>query len=368
MPRTATDHSTNRSWSFSFRRRIIPPGASVECTHIAIPQAERTAAVLLSQPYWMWGAEMGANEYGVVIGNEAVWTTERMRKEGLLGMDLVRLGLERGRSAREALNVITGLLERHGQGGPCTVDGRMEYHNSFIIADRDEAYVLETADKFWVAERMKEGVRNISNSLSVTSWGDLRSEGIDDIAVERTSAGIDPPHFAAAFSPGGRSAPSPYSREGRCGRMLAEEEGRITPDTMASILREHEAGVCMHGPFLTAGAQISVLTGEGALHFFTGTAPTCLSVFHPYAFSEECLGLETPGPHGSVDGGWLWMRHRQASFNLQKDPPRLRKLTDKLRERERRVFSELSSTALDPSEIIKANRSSHSFFEETLGL
>jgi hypothetical protein len=41
----------------------------------------------------MWGAEMGANEKGVVIGNEAVWTklnSEDDLVERLLGMDLLR--------------------------------------------------------------------------------------------------------------------------------------------------------------------------------------------------------------------------------------------------------------------------------------
>jgi secernin len=41
----------------------------------------------------MWGAEMGANEQGVCIGNEAVWTKlngpEDLKKK-LLGMDLLR--------------------------------------------------------------------------------------------------------------------------------------------------------------------------------------------------------------------------------------------------------------------------------------
>jgi secernin len=47
-------------------------GEMVKCTYISIPQAAETARVLLSQPFWMFGAEMGANEYGVMIGNEAV--------------------------------------------------------------------------------------------------------------------------------------------------------------------------------------------------------------------------------------------------------------------------------------------------------
>lgn len=54
---------------------------------------------------------MGANDCGVVIGNEAVWTTQPYQSTGLLGMDLVRLGLERGESAFTALQVILDLLK-----------------------------------------------------------------------------------------------------------------------------------------------------------------------------------------------------------------------------------------------------------------
>ena len=89
----------------------------------------------------MYGAEMGANEYGVVIGNEAVWTKIDIDSgdRALLGMDLVRLGLERGKTSREALDVITQLLETHGQGGPCAEnDPLFTYHNSFLICDVDE--------------------------------------------------------------------------------------------------------------------------------------------------------------------------------------------------------------------------------------
>lgn len=46
-------------------------GEMVRCTHISIPQVQTTYTVLGSRPYWIWGFEMGFNEWGLVIGNEA---------------------------------------------------------------------------------------------------------------------------------------------------------------------------------------------------------------------------------------------------------------------------------------------------------
>ncbi|KAG2459374.1 SCRN3 protein, partial [Polypterus senegalus] len=66
------------------------PGTKLECTYIEIDQVDQTFPVVLSRPAWMWGAEMGANDCGVCIGNEAVWGREEANdEEALLGMDLV---------------------------------------------------------------------------------------------------------------------------------------------------------------------------------------------------------------------------------------------------------------------------------------
>lgn len=46
---------------------------------------------------------MGINEYGVVIGNEAIWTKMPYGEPALLGMDSLRIGLERGKTAAEAV-------------------------------------------------------------------------------------------------------------------------------------------------------------------------------------------------------------------------------------------------------------------------
>lgn len=48
--------------------------------------------------------------------------------------------------------MITQLLKKYGQGGPCSkTDSGFAYHNSFLIADPTTAWVLETSGKHWAA-------------------------------------------------------------------------------------------------------------------------------------------------------------------------------------------------------------------------
>ncbi len=293
-------------------RKKYERGDVLKCTYIEIPQVIETYSILLSQPWWMWGAEMGANEYGVVIGNEATHTLEPIRNIGLLGMDLLRLGLERGKTARDALDVIIDLLEIYGQGGGCAYnDPSWMYHNSFIIADPNEAYVLETADEWWIVEKIKN-VRSISNSISIRGKGDMRREGIIDHAIKkRYCRGENDFDFATTFSGSLISSmPSPYSREGKATLLLRENINKISPKLMMDFLREHQAGICMHGGFESTGSQVSHLRKKrNQIHWFTGTTLPCVSIYKPYVFPIEGQKYYNSGPYPTINPDWFWCKH-----------------------------------------------------------
>ncbi|MHA2007023.1 MAG: C69 family dipeptidase [Promethearchaeota archaeon] len=304
-------------------KRKHPKGEELKCTYISIPQVPETAAILLSQPWWMWGAEMGTNEFGVVIGNEAVYTREPLRSSGLLGMDLLRLGLERGKSAKEAMQIIIDLLEKFGQGGGCAFnDPGWIYHNSFIIADPKEAYVLETADKWWITEKVKN-VRSISNGLSIRDKGDFRKKGIIEYATGRGYCkNEDDFDFAVTFSESPNLANlSPYSRGGKSLKLLKENLGKITPKLMMEFLREHQAGICMHGGFESTGSQISHLRKKKkSIHWLTGTTLPCVSIYKPYAFPIESQKFYDSGPHPAINSDWFWFKHaRSKPLNREDD-------------------------------------------------
>ncbi|NLV56191.1 MAG: hypothetical protein GXY13_11325 [Acidimicrobiales bacterium] len=152
-------------------------GGSVRATHLAVPDVG-AAGSLGSRPTWMWGVEHGVNEHGVAIGNEKVWTVDDPRSvpPALLGMDLVRLGLERGSRADDALDAVTSLLADHGQGGSGEEDHDEPYWSSFLIVDGDGGWVLETSNRSWVARPVGEGAA-ISNRLTIgTDWSRSASD------------------------------------------------------------------------------------------------------------------------------------------------------------------------------------------------
>lgn len=303
-------------------------GAMLRATYIAIPQARRTHAVLLSRPFWMWGAEMGANEHGVVIGNEAVHSiVPANRRRALIGMDLVRLGLERGATAREATEVIVGLLEAHGQGGDCGHLGRFYYHNSFIIADRTEALVLETVGKWWAILEAPD-LRSLSNALSIQDDYDEISPALLAEAGSRGWLQEGRLRIADRLLDAERDAIS-HGR-GRCARgqaLLEARRGRMSPLEMMAILRDHGdvcsdwhprdtvgRTICMHAAegrrrSQSVASLVSDLTPGRTVHWVTGSSAPCLSVFKPMLF-ETGLPPQGVAPSDKTDAS-RWWRHER---------------------------------------------------------
>ncbi len=309
-------------------------GSTVRCTYLEIPQVEETYEILLCKPFWLWGCEMGANEKGVVIGNEAVFTREPYAPTGLLGMDLMRLALERAATADEALHVITDLIARYGQGGACGYQNkRLRYHNSFIIADRQSAWVLETAGRYWAAERVR-AVRTISNRLTIGREFDLASPGLVEHAIERGwCRSREDFHFARCYSDWFYSTFS-HARERQADSTayLEAHKGRIGIETMMAALRRHASGaserpydpargsmadICMHaGNALTRASQttgslVAHLTAEGATYWVTGTSAPCTSVFKPVFLNGRPLPAHGGQPSGEFDLQTLWWRHER---------------------------------------------------------
>ena len=277
------------------------PGARLRCTWTEIDQVPATAAVLLSQPWWMWGAEIGANEHGVVIGNEAVFTRRTGAGEGvLLGMDLLRLGLERSASAREAVQVVVDLLEKHGQGGSCSHEHpRFTYDNSYLVADPAGAFVLETAGRRWAVEEVTGPGRSISNGLTI-------------------------PDFARAHADPVRG------RVARCGVRRArttQAAGRATgPADLMAALRDHgptgsprwsPVSGALGAPCAHAGGKVTstqstaswVADLASGVHWVTGTSAPCTSLFKPARVLEPAAVDPATRPENRYDAAYLWWRH-----------------------------------------------------------
>ena len=303
-----------------FRARDYPEGALVRITHLNIPQARHTHEIILGKSFWSWGAELGCNEHGVAVGNEAAFSNQSEDKDGVVVLDLLRLAVERASDAREAVEVIGHHIETHGQGGNCQMMGNYAFDSGLLVADRNDAYVVNGAGRHWAARRVN-GVEAISNRYQVTDDWELSSLESDNGAK---------PDFRALFAEESlESSCGAVQRENAAQRMLDDRRGAITVKDMADILRhvgDEEAydvcygqmpdKVCMHAApgetreWQATGAMIAELGEDGPTVWMTGTSATDLSIFKPLFFGVEMPDMG-PAPGGTYTEGALWWTHER---------------------------------------------------------
>lgn len=317
------------------------------CTYIQVPGAKQTQEVILSKPFQMWGAEMGANESGVVIGNEAVFTKIPFEKknQGLTGMDLLRLALERSKDAETARETILQFLEKFGQdacGG--YTNPSFYYHNSFIIADFKNAFVLETAGKFWAWKKI-EGFYSISNGLTLEDSYDAIHPNAIDFAYQNGWIKKEKPFsFRASFSD------SFFTFFSKCkirrkitSDLGSDQKGNLGPREAMEILRqEGEPGitkpffpfrsnmgsVCLHatGPITpngTTGSMVAELNSDVSQNrfWFTGTSIPSISFFIPAGFSGTSFLEKNFEQPGAAFDSSLWWTHEKFYREIQRFYP-----------------------------------------------
>jgi hypothetical protein len=221
--------------------RAHVPGEPVKASHVILPQVRQTHAVLACRCGAGWGYQAGVNEHGVAIGVTGIHT--RLERTGpyLTGPDLVRLGLERGSSARQAMEVVTDLINRHGQTGDVDTESQTQEgtDSALLIADGQEAYFLEACGAHW-AMQMIGSVRAVSNVCHLRQDWNRISRGLADLAIEHgwwpaNGSKLD---FAEALGCRAEDHVAAMRRWGRATLQLETHSGQIDPAFVCRLLGE----------------------------------------------------------------------------------------------------------------------------------
>jgi secernin len=273
--------------------RIFAPGESVQTGTLLLPQARQTWTVLASRRPGQWGYPHGLNEHGVSIGLTSIRTRRREAGSGLTGPDLVRLGLERATSARQAVEVVTDLASRHGQG---TADAAND--PAFLLADGREAFVIEMFGPHWAVQHVNE-VRAVSDLCHLRQDWDRLSHGLADLAIAQgwwpaDGSKLD---FAGVVAPEGGNAPS-LRRWGRATLLLEQSNGQIDLALLRRLLSDHFEdsaslpALCRHAETPSAMRTVSSLIaqcgpdGSPPIAWYCFGSP-CASVYFPLFLDGE---------------------------------------------------------------------------------
>jgi secernin len=339
------------AWPFG---RRASAGCTLRTQYLSIGDTGAHAA-LLSCPTWLWGAEHGVNEYGVAIGNERVSTTHdaKAAKPALIGMDLVRLGLERARTAAEAVEVMTDLLSVCGQGGIADAARQEAYDSSFLIADPTEAFVFETAGSDFAVARFPAGVA-ISNRITLDDFDQFRDREKNTAYADVRLAASR--RFLASTGSGGltSAATAAHLRDHGTGPWGAPGTGGPVEEPPRRVGADADGvTVCMHVRELsvTAASMIAELPSELAdgapLRVYVALGSPCASIYVP-AFPRTATGPPPLVPF-ELSSEDLWHAADTLRQLVEADPAALPTVRETLQPVEDELWAEADDVLGDPA-------------------
>jgi hypothetical protein len=326
--------------------RDFVPGEKIQTQHVELPQARQTYTVLAGRSPRNWGYHHGLNEQGVAAGCAGLQNKLRPAKPGLTGSDLVRLILERSRTARQGMDVVADLLERYGQGVPDPADDGAT-DTALVIADGTGAFVVETAANHWVYQEILE-VRAVSNLSTIRQDWDRISHGLAGSAIAQGWWPADGTKldFATALSASPTGAASALRRWGRATLLLEQQNGHIDGGFVRRLLSDHYEGTHFEVDPFTPGDGPAPLCEHASRTGHAGTAAGFLTRIArdagrlpvvECAFGPPCLGVHFPvfldgelpfefSAAGAPVGG----RVRQIEELLRTEPEQANQVRDRL--------------------------------------
>jgi dipeptidase len=376
-----SDRPANEAQPLELHARTSHSGGHAGAQFVKVPQAAVTYRHVGSRPYWCAGYEHGFNEHQVVIGNEALPT--RLKESPtpkLIGMELLRLGLERGKTAAEAVDVITGLVSQFGQGKFANKADVRTYDNSFIIADPHEAYIVEAAGHDWAVKQVRHSA-SISNVCKIGGDADRVSP---DAAQRATGAELfemgfgDSFVFADAFADRAAST-SGIARQCRSEALLGAHDGRVDARTVMRVLSDHSDGsnpsepfvedvrgsvsICLHrddpvNPGSSAASLVADLCADGSRLpvYWCGMYSPCMTLYMP-VFIEGALPprLAIGGKEPSDDSPW-WAFYRLAQSGLREGKGRREQIRDAWRPLQLELMESAYEMAVIGRELVAEGR------------
>lgn len=226
---------------------VHPKGKLYKAAYIDIPEAEKTYQFIGSRSAGRWGYGMGINEHQVIVADNDAPSRDLLGfKKSLHDNDLVRLVLERARTAREGVDVIAAIVPKFGQAWNGII---------FEIGDPNELWVVAITGPRWVAKKYTDTVTARSNQYQIGDDYDLAAPDLVSFAVEQgwVPAGTKRINFTRVYSTDQlypenneldkrKNVEKLYNTEMRYQRAMAllkAQQGQLAPKDFMTFARDH---------------------------------------------------------------------------------------------------------------------------------